>query len=267
MDIQELSEDIIYKSEQYSKVMNICSDLLKNSPLAEEAREYLKSRVPSYSVGGFFLGYFPNDENIRLVSDIVGEKILKDLNLAYDVSVYGAAYNTKALVGKMRKHNIIMPYHNLYGDIIGLVGRTLLDKQEQKNKKISKYKNTSLPKALNLFGLYQAKNDIIARDSVILVEGQFDCITCHRFGFKNVVALGSASFSKFQFYLLQRYTNNIFLLLDNDNAGNIGRENIINRFGQQANIQTIILDPIYKDVDEYLIKSSDYNLLFGFIPK
>ena len=102
---------------------------------------------------------------------------------------------------------------------------------------------------------------MIRQDSVIIVEGQFDCVTCHRFGFRNVVALGGATFSKFHFYLLKRYTNNIYLLLDNDDAGQRERNKILANFGKLANIQPIMLDSRYKDPDEYLIKSGDRSLL------
>jgi DNA primase catalytic core len=262
MDIRDLGTSIIKKSEKYAEVISICNALLRHSSLAAEAREYLKPRIPSYDVAGFTFGYFPTNDNIHLISDIIGIDVMKELGLAYEMYVYEAGYHTKKPIGTLANHNIVLPYKNIYGDIIGLVGRSILSKEEQKAQGVkSKYKNTSLPKALNLFGMYNAKNDIIAKDSVIIVEGQFDCITCHRYGFKNVVAVGGVAFSKFHFYLLQRYTNNIFLLLDNDDAGRRERDNILSRYGKLANIQTIALDSCYKDVDEYLTKCQDHSLL------
>jgi DNA primase catalytic core len=261
MDIQDLGTSIIKKSEKYAEVMGICSTLLRSSPLAAEAREYLKPRVPTYNVAGFTFGYFPQNDDLHLIYDVIGMETMSKLGLAYDSYVYDAGYHTNRPVGVLRDHSIVLPYKNVYGDIIGIVGRSILSKEEQKAKRISKYKNTSLPKALNLFGMYNAKNDIIAKDSIVIVEGQFDCITCHRYGFKNVVALGGVAFSKFHFYLIQRYTNNILLLLDNDEAGKRERDNILSKFGKLSNIQTIELDPCYKDVDEYLTGNQDHSLL------
>jgi DNA primase len=51
---------------------------------------------------------------------------------------------------------------------------------------------------------------------------------------------------------LLRYTNNIVLLLDNDEAGEKGRNLIINKFGKFANIQNMYIPPSYKDIDEYI---------------
>ncbi len=267
MEISELGNQIIKHSEMYAEVISACSTLLKYSPEAEEARNYLITRVPTYNIAGFVLGYFPNNKNINLLIDVVGDNTLKELGLIY--SKYVPISGVKKYHGLFAKHNIIMPYKNVYGDIIGIVGRTLLSKEEQKFNKVSKYKNSSLPKGLNLFGTYEAKSHILAKDSVIVVEGQFDCITCHRYGFKNVVALGGATFSKFHFYLLKRYTNNIYLMLDNDDAGQRESNKILSKYGQDANIQTITLDSCYKDIDEYLNCSNDYSLLetYGSIKK
>jgi len=261
MEITELSSQIIKKSEKFAELMSVCYTLLRHAPEAEAARLELKTRVPSYTVAGFVLGYFPEDERLNLLIDMMGLKALKELGVVYERRIFTDGIHETKLVGTLSKHNIIMPYKYAYGDIVGVVGRTLLPKQEQILQKVPKYKNSSLPKALNLFGMYNAKSHILAKDAVIIVEGQFDCITCHRYGFRNVVALGGASFSKYHFYLLKRYTNNIYLLLDNDEAGQRERNKIIAKHGNDANIQTITLDSRYKDIDEYLIKSRDHSLL------
>lgn len=261
MDIIELSSQTIQHSEKYANVMSVCSTLLKYSPEAENTRKELLKRVPSFNVAGFNFGYFPDNANINLLTNKISIDVLQELGLVYQKFTCETGIKETVPHGVLSNHNIIMPYKNVYGDIIGLVGRTLLSKKEQEIQHISKYKNTSLPKGLNLFGMYDAKNNILAKDSVIVVEGQFDCVTCHRYGFRNVVALGGASFSKFHFYLLKRYTNNIYLLLDNDDAGQRERDKIISRFGKLANIQSIMLDCRYKDIDEYLTKSNDYSLL------
>jgi len=261
MEITELGSRIIKNSEKYAEVMSVCSTLLRHAPEAQKSREYLDSRVPTYNVAGFVLGYFPENKNLHLITDIVGEDTLQELGLVYNKYVHDDGVSVQKPHSILTNNNIVMPYKNVYGDIVGLVGRTILNKEEQKINKVSKYKNSSLPKALNLFGMYNAKNHILAKDSVIIVEGQFDCITCHRYGFRNVVALGGISFSKFHFYLLKRYTNNIYLMLDNDDAGQLEKEKILARFGKDANIKPIVLDSRYKDIDEYLTHSSDYSLL------
>ena len=68
--------------------------------------------------------------------------------------------------------------------------------------------------------------------------------------------------SDYQFSLLTRYTNDIFLLLDNDEAGEKGRKKIISKFSKFANIHNFYLPEPYKDIDEYLSQNSYESISF-----
>jgi DNA primase len=125
--------------------------------------------------------------------------------------------------------------------------------RHRKEKGISKYKNTkNLKKGLHLFGLHQARESIIIKNAVFVVEGQFDCIKAQVSGIKNVVAVGSSDLTAEQFALLNRYTNNIFVLFDNDEAGNVGANKIINHYGDKANIKKATVPLGFKDLFEFL---------------
>jgi DNA primase len=85
-------------------------------------------------------------------------------------------------------------------------------------------------------------------------------------GFRNIVALGTSSMTPYQFSVISRYSNNMFLLLDNDFSGQKGRKRIISKFGHMANIRNFYLSDDFKDIDEYITKGgiSDYGeLSFG----
>lgn len=243
-------------SELFSEVVVACKSLLHSS-VASDARTYLDTRVSVFNQKKFDFGYFPDEENLDLLISKVGEKTLKKLNLIYN-------YNIHNKKGLLNLHNIIMPIKDDYGNIVALVGRTLLPESEQKILEISKYKYSSFTKAANLFNLNIAKRSIRHSRSVILVEGQIDCISCHAHGFHNVVALGGASLGWFQFYLLRKYGGKnltIYLLLDNDNAGRKAQQKIIDRYSAEAIIKKIDLPDDFKDVDQYLHKSNDYSAL------
>jgi DNA primase len=261
MNLKELSINIRERSALFAEVLQACRILLINSPLATEARDYLDNRIATYYQNSFKFGFFPDNKNLQSLIDIVGEEKLRALDLVYDKYVSDADCMVPVKQSIFSKHNLIMPYRDVYGNIVALVGRTLLSKEEQKEKNISKYKNSQFHKSLHMFGLYNGKRSIVSNNYVILVEGQFDCISCHVHGFHNVVALGGVSFSKYQFALLSRYTNNIKLLLDNDSAGLNAANKIIERYSSFADIKKIQLPSCYKDVDEYLIKSDDYGML------
>ena len=256
MNISELSLDIHKKSEAFAEVLSVCRTLLRHHPKAEYARNYLNSRISPYYQSQFNFGYFPNSEDLDLLTDTVDEKTLYDLELVYNRYVADAACMVPVKQGSLSNHNLIMPYRDVHGNIVALVGRVLKDQDN-----ISKYKNTAFHKSLHLFGLYHSKRSALKNKCIFVVEGQFDCITCHTHGFHNVIALGGVSFSKYQFALLTTYTNNIYLLLDNDTAGINAADKIIRRYSKFANIQKIQLPPDYKDVDEYLNKSNSYEAM------
>lgn len=261
MNTKDLSKTIITKSEVFAEVMSACAGLLKNSPIAENARKYLNNRCSDYYQKEFNFGYFPKKEELHYLIDKLdnGEQKLESIGLLYKKEFISNGVYLKENTAQLENHNLIMPYKNIYGDIIALVGRTLLPKDQQLN--ISKYKNTTFIKGNHLFGINKSKKSIIQKDAVIIVEGQFDLISCYRNGFYNIVAVGCANLSKKQFYILKRYTNNFYFLFDNDDAGKKGFEKAKERYSAHANIFKIDLPQPYHDVDEYLNINQNHDIL------
>lgn len=261
MNTKDLSKQIISKSEIFSEVLSICSGLLKNNPIAEDARKYINERCSDYYQKEFNFGYFPKKSELHYLIDRMenGEKKLESVGLLYkkDFLTNGIIVKKNSL--QLENNNLIMPYKNIYGDIIALVGRTLLPKDQQNN--ISKYKNTTFIKGNHLFGINKSKKAILQKDAVIIVEGQFDLISCYRNGYYNIVAVGCANLSKKQFYILKRYTNNFYFLFDNDDAGRKGFEKAKERYSNSASINKIDLPEPYHDIDEYLNNSSNHDIL------
>jgi DNA primase catalytic core len=233
------------------QVVNYCRDRLLNFYDATGARDYIDSRLSRLGQEHFSFGYFPTNQNLQHMIEYIGEDNLAELNLIFD-KFDGGLMQQKNRYSPLENHNLIMPYKDVYGNIIAIVGRSILSDQERRERKISKYKNTSFSKGSHLFGLFEAKKSIIANDIAYVVEGQFDCISAHDKGLINIVALGGSNMSFDQFSLLMRYTNNIMLLLDNDDAGRLGSEKIIRMFSDKANIKIGKLPTLYKDLDEFL---------------
>lgn len=246
----------------FDKVINACSYLLNNFPEASICRDYLDSRISKSSQDIFQFGYFPNENNINVLIDLVGKDLLKEIELlkikTYENEFYPDA-NKYEVIPYFKDHQLIMPFKNQYGKTYGIVGRSLTPDKDRL-KIIPKYKNTQESKLFKkgnlLFGLYENKKNIIEQNSVFIVEGQFDVIKAYESGFRNVVALGNCNMTAYQFSVITRYTDNIFLLLDNDEAGGKGRRRILNKYGKLANIRNFYLPEQYKDVDEYLSNNS-----------
>lgn len=238
------------------KIVESCSFLLNNYPEANICKSYLDSRLKEDSQNNFQFGYFPNTSNISVLTDLVGEDALRQEKLFYTYQVEDSLSPRRVKFCYFEDHPLIMPFKNVYGQVAGLVGRTLLSESERKSKKIVKYKNTSespLFKKGNLvFGLYENKKAIVDANYVYVVEGQFDVIKANEVGLRNIVALGNNNMTSYQLSVISRYTDNIFLLLDNDEAGQKGRDSITKKFGQLAHIRNFYLPEEYKDIDEYI---------------
>ena len=254
------------EDENLSKIVESCQYLLNNFPEAQECRDYLDSRLTKDSQNNFQFGYFPDLNNIRVLIDLVGEDVLRNANLFKSKDLEDSFCPRQINFSYFDKYPLVMPYKNTYGKIVAVVGRTLLSDEARKEKKIEKYKNTRESKFFIkgnlLFGLYENKEYIIEQNCVYVVEGQFDVIKAIEKGFRNIVALGNSNMTPYQLSVISRYTNNIFLLLDNDEAGEKGRKRIIDKFGQLANIRNFYLPDGYKDIDDYLSKNSYDSLSF-----
>lgn len=252
MSIKFTEKLINIKAKLFQEIQIVCKNLLKTHSLAKQTRQYLQTRVSQKNQDAFDFGYFPDDDHLEILFDNIAEKKVKALDLVYPYNVQNGDYRVYVNKGMLSSHNLTMPYRDVYGNIKALVGRTILSEEERKEHQLQKYKYTKFNKSLHLFGLYQAKNHIVKKNSVFIVEGQIDCITCHEYGIHNVVALGGASLNKRQFHLLNRFTNKFYLLLDNDLEGKKAQNRIIKQYSKSAIIEILELPTQYKDVDEYL---------------
>ncbi len=259
-----------------SKIVEACRYLLENYPEAQACKEYLDSRLNKASQELFNFGYFPGAKNLRVLTDMVGEEVLIKEKLLWNRNIEDSMGPRSQPMCYFEHNPLIMPYRNQYGKTVAIVGRTILNSKELENlnielersgeKKAAKYKNTQETSAFKkgnlLFGLNENKQSIIEQNAVYVVEGQFDVIKATEKGFKNIVALGTNSMTDYQFSVISRYTDNIFLLLDNDEGGDRGRKRIIEKFGALANIQNFYLPNPYKDIDEYFTNSGEDSVSF-----
>jgi len=249
------------------KIVESCRFLLDNYPEAQASKSYLDSRLNVESQEKWGFGYFPGMQNISALTDFVGKDTLFQLDLLTYRDIEDSFSPRRIVKNYFEDHPLIMPFRNTYGKVVSLVGRTLLDEDARKEKAIAKYKNTQksseFVKGNLLFGLYENKQDILDQGCVYIVEGQFDVIKASEIGFKNIVALGNNNLTTYQLSVISRYSNNIFLLLDNDEAGQKGRKRVVSKFGQFANIRNFYIPNDYKDIDEYITKAgiSDYTEL------
>ncbi len=154
---------------------------------------------------------------------------------------------------------VMFPIHSITGRILGFGGRTL-----QTEKKVAKYFNSPespiYHKSDILYGLYFAKNDIIKYDNCFLCEGYTDVISMYQAGTHNVVSSSGTSLTKEQIKLIRRYTQNITILYDGDNAGIKASFRGIDLILEEGMSVKVVLFPEGEDPDSFAKNNSTTEL-------
>lgn len=124
-----------------------------------------------------------------------------------------------SLVDRFRGR-VMFPWHTVGGKVVGFGGRVL----DAATKGVAvKYQNSPesaiYSKRHELYGLFQAKQAIVKTGQVYMVEGYTDVLSMHQCGIENVVANSGTALTNEQIHLLHRFTDNITLLYDGDDAG------------------------------------------------
>lgn len=154
---------------------------------------------------------------------------------------------------------VMFPIHNATGRVIAFGGRTL-----RTDKKTAKYINSPetdiYHKSDVLYGIFFAKKEIIAQDNCFLVEGYTDVISMHQSGIENVVASSGTSLTVGQIKLIRRFTNNITILYDGDNAGIKASFRGIDLILEEGMNVKVLLFPDGEDPDSYSKRVSSEEL-------
>ena len=167
------------------------------------------------------------------------DDIIKKFELGYSPDVWDAltqqglkeGYNSQFLEDTgltIRKDNeklydrfrgrVMFPIHSFTGRVIGFGGRTL-----KTDKAVPKYVNSPesdiYHKSNVLYGLFLDKKSMRDEDNCYLVEGYSDVLSVHQAGVENVVASSGTSLTIEQIRMIGRFTKNITILYDGDEAG------------------------------------------------
>lgn len=149
---------------------------------------------------------------------------------------------------------VMFPIHNLTGRVLGFGGRTL-----KTDKKTPKYVNSPESEIYHksdvLYGLYFAKKALIDADNCYLVEGYADVIAMHQAGVENVVASSGTSLTAGQIRLISRYTKNVTILYDGDEAGIKASLRGMDMLLEEGLNVKVLLFPDGNDPDSYIRQS------------
>ncbi len=214
------------------------------TPGGAQCLEYTQKRGLSKAViTNFGIGFAPNSWNALV--DAMRKKGYTDQELR-DADLVG---EKNGRIYDRFRNRLMFPIIDVRGNVIGFGGRVLDD---SKPKYLNSNETLIFNKRKNLFGLNFAKKT--KQPYMILVEGNIDVVTLHQYGFDNAVASLGTSLTEEQVALLSRYTEQVVLTYDGDEAGIRAAQRAIPML-EKAGIQVKVLQvKDAKDPDEYLHK-------------
>ncbi len=214
------------------------------SPAGKDCMAYVRKRGLSKAiVTRFGIGFAPNSWNALV--DAMRKKGYTDRELR-DADLVG---EKNGRIYDRFRNRLMFPIIDVRGNVIGFGGRVLDDSTP-------KYLNTSetliFNKRKNIFGLNFARKS--KQGYLILVEGNVDVVTLHQYGFDNAVASLGTSLTEEHAALLSRYTEQVVLTYDSDEAGQRAAKRAIPML-EKVGIQVKVLKMRdAKDPDEFLHK-------------
>lgn len=207
-----------------------------------------KRKLSDDIIARFGLGYSP-DEWTALTDYATREGFSDNALRASSLTIFkdnGKKYDRF-------KGRITFPIFNTTGRVVAYSCRTL-----SADKEVAKYMNSEnsaiYNKSQTLYGLFQARDAIVAQKKCYLVEGNVDVVSMHMSGVENTVASCGTAFTKEQASLIKQYTDNVVIVYDGDSAGikaTIRATDILLQAG--LNIR-MVLFPDGEDPDSYAQK-------------
>ena len=253
---------------------------IKEHEETEEERQQASEREALFAINSFAMSHFEN--NLFNTSD--GQEIglayfkeraltletIKKFQLGYALEQPQSLFNDAIKNGFTEENliktglctrnergifdrfrgRVIYPVHSISGKVVAFGGRTL-----KTDKTVAKYVNSPeseiYSKSRELYGLFQARREIVKEDKCILVEGYMDVLSMSQSGVENVVASSGTSLTSQQVNLIHRFTDNVTVIYDADAAGiKASLRGIDMLLSEGINVK-VVLFPEGEDPDSY----------------
>lgn len=216
------------------------------APGGKQALEYARKRgMPQSTLTKFGIGFAPDSWDALIKAMKAKGYTEEELTAAGLVS---ASQKNGSIYDRFR-NRLMFPIIDVRGNVIAFGGRVMDDS-------LPKYLNSPetliFNKRRNLFGLNLAKKTKLGY--LILVEGYMDAIALHQYGFDCAVASLGTALTQEHATLLTRYTEEVVLIYDGDQAGQNATQRAIPML-EKAGLKVKVLQlRDAKDPDEYLKK-------------
>ncbi len=155
---------------------------------------------------------------------------------------------------------VMFPIHNIAGRVVGFGGR-ILKEEENTAKYLNSPESEIYHKSRILYGIFQAKREIVRTDKCYLVEGYTDVLSLHQSGIENVVASSGTALTAEQIRLIRRFTSNVTILYDGDEAGIKASLRGIDLVLEEGLNVKVLLLPQGEDPDSFARKHSSTEVM------
>ena len=222
-----------------------------NELKSDQAVAYLKSRkLEGEDIKNYKLGFAEKDEKKIIEyckSNNISDSDFKKLGLFSEKGNF------------LFKNRIIFPITNFRSEVVAFGGRAL---EDYGPKYLNSSESSIYKKNRTLYFLPNFLKDIKKNKFAIIVEGYFDVIAFNKLGYSNVASPSGTALTIQQLSQISKYTDEIYLCFDNDDAGIEATKRIVeikNNISKDINLYTILLPTKYKDISDFY-ESGDKNI-------
>ena len=211
------------------------------SPAGQSGLDYLKKRqLSDKTINTFGLGYAP-----QLTGDLY--RMLKEKGYDDELLKESGLFTYEKGIREKFWNRVIFPIMDINNKVIGFGGRVMGD---GKPKYLNSPENKAFDKSKNLYGLNVARSS--RKNNLIICEGYMDVISMHQAGFNQAVASLGTALTPGHARLMKRYTDNVLITYDSDEAGVKAALRAIPIL-KEAGLSTKVINMRpYKDPDEFI---------------
>lgn len=242
------------KKEQLYRINSLAKEyyhyVLTKHKAGEKARNYLANRgIDPKVIETFALGFSPRVGNA--LSKYLIDKKRFDKEEVIDA---GLAYQRGRDVVDFLRGRLMFPLIDHRDNVVGFAGR-VLDNSDSVSKYINTRETLIYHKGDHVYGLNITKDAIRREGQAIIVEGEFDVLSCFQNGVGNVIAIKGTALTESQVTLLGRFTKKITFCFDADKAGYEAIKRSLLVVEKKGLSPTVIEIPGQKDPDEAIIEN------------
>lgn len=211
------------------------------SPAGQSGLNYLKKRqLSDKTINTFGLGYAP-----QLTGDLY--RMLKEKGYDDELLKESGLFTYEKGIREKFWNRVIFPIMDINNKVIGFGGRVMGD---GKPKYLNSPETKLFDKSKNLYGLNVARSS--RKNNLIICEGYMDVISMHQAGFNQAVASLGTALTPGHARLMKRYTDNVLITYDSDEAGVKAALRAIPIL-KDAGLSTKVINMRpYKDPDEFI---------------